>query len=115
MSVNPTPFSIVSAVEDARAVVTVRGELDIATSPALEEAVHARLDDGIDVVLDLRGLEFMDSSGVRVLVTAHARAAETGRRFAVVRPAPDSAVEKILSISGIDTQLTLLDDPQELG
>jgi anti-anti-sigma factor len=106
---DPSPFSIAGSSLDGRTTLTVRGELDLATAPELEAAVRAGLDDG-DVVLDLRELEFMDSSGVRVLVTAHAEAAERGRDFAVVRPAPTSPVAKILVIAGLDGQLTLLDD-----
>ncbi len=47
--------------------LTLRGELDLATVPRLEQALAEA---GDDVVLDLRGLTFMDSTGVRVLLEA---------------------------------------------
>lgn len=114
MTMDPVPFSISDATLDGRAVLTVRGELDLATAPELEQALDEQLSRSVDVVLDLRELDFMDSTGVRILVTAHAAAAAAGRRFALVRPAPDSAVAKILSIAGLDAQLVLVDDPAEL-
>ena len=96
-------------------VIALGGELDIATAPELEQLVNERIDAGQEVVVDLRGLEFMDSSGIRVLVAAHARAARNDTRFFVVRPAPASAVAKIVEVSGLDGELNLLDDPAQVA
>ena len=74
MAFDPTGFSISISDHDGRAVVVTRGELDLATAPELEAAHPGALDGGQDVVVDLRELEFMDSTGLRVLVAAHARA-----------------------------------------
>jgi anti-sigma B factor antagonist len=114
MAMPPEEFSISTAEDDGRVHVTVRGELDLATAPELEEIVMERIDAGQDVVIDLRELEFMDSSGVRVLVAAHARAGRSGARLIVVRPGEDSAVGKIIEVSGLDAELHLVDDPAEL-
>ena len=113
MAIDPSGFSISTSDSDGRAVVTIRGELDLATAPDLETVVLERLDAGQDVVLDLRELQFMDSSGLRVLVTAHARAADGdgGLRFAVVRPPAGSEVAKILEIAGVGQQLDVVDEP----
>jgi anti-anti-sigma factor len=111
MAIDPSGFSISTSDSDGRAVVTVRGELDLATAPELETALLERLDAGSEVVLDLRELEFMDSSGLRVLVTAHARAADGGPRFAIVRPLAGSEVAKILDIAGIEQQLDVVEEP----
>jgi anti-anti-sigma factor len=111
MAMDPGGFSISTSDRDGRAIVLVRGELDLATAPNLEEVVAERLDAGQEVVLDLRELDFMDSSGLRVLVFAHARATDRGPRFAVVRPPEGSAVAKLLSIAGVDQELELLDEP----
>lgn len=54
-----------------REVVAVRGEIDVATSPALREELYQLIDGGArDVVVDLSGLGFIDSSGLGVLVAA---------------------------------------------
>lgn len=111
MAIPPEEFSIAASDRDGCAHLTLRGELDLATAPELEQLVNERLDAGSDVVVDLRGLEFMDSSGIRVLVAAHARAARTGTRLVVVRPAAGSAVAKIIDVSGLDGELNMVDDP----
>ena len=111
----PDAFSISADDRDRPAHLTLRGELDLATAPELEELVNARVDAGQEVVVDLRDLEFMDSSGIRVLVAAHARAGRTGTRVIVVRPEPGSAVAKIVDVSGLDGELNIVDDPAQAG
>jgi anti-anti-sigma factor len=111
MAIDPSGFSISISDSGGRAVVGVWGELDLATAPELETVLLERLDAGEDVVLDLRELQFMDSSGLRVLVTAHARATDGGPRFAVVRPPEGGEVARILDIAGVEPQLNLIDEP----
>jgi anti-anti-sigma factor len=115
MATPPDEFSIAANDRDGRAHLTLRGELDLATAPELEQLVNERLDAGQEVVVDLRGLEFMDSSGIRVLVAAHARAARTDTRLFVVRPAAATAVAKIVEVSGLDGELNIVDDPAQAG
>ncbi|WCB92169.1 Anti-sigma F factor antagonist [Baekduia alba] len=91
--------------------MTVRGELDLATAPELEETLMAPLRDGRHTVLDLRGLDFMDSTGVRVIVAAHLAAQESGGRLAIVRTDPAGPVGRVLEISGLDAVLDLVDEP----
>jgi anti-anti-sigma factor len=113
MAPQPEEFSISASDRDGRAHLTLRGELDLATAPELEQLVNERIDGSQEVVIDLRGLEFMDSSGIRVLVAAHARAGRTGNRLFIVRPEPGSAVAKIVEVAGLDGELNLLDDPAQ--
>jgi anti-anti-sigma factor len=109
MAFDPSGFSISTSERDGRAVVLIRGELDLATAPDLECVVAEHLDTGKDVVVDLRELEFMDSTGLRVLVAADARVKD-GQRFLVVRPPAGGAIAKILSIAGVESELDLVDD-----
>jgi anti-sigma B factor antagonist len=94
-------------------VIEVTGELDLASSPALEHelergaAAHAEV-----VIVDLRDLEFMDSTGLSVLVRAHQRATENGQRFGVVKG--PQQVQRLLSLTGVADRLTLADSPEEL-
>ena len=113
MATPPEEFSITAADHDDRTHLTLRGELDLATAPELEQLVNESLDAGQEVVVDLRGLEFMDSSGIRVLVAAHARAGRAGTRLFVVRPEAGSAVAKIVEVAGLDRELNTLDDPAQ--
>jgi anti-anti-sigma factor len=111
MATPPEEFSISAADVEGRAHLTLRGELDLATAPELEQLVNQRIDGSQEVVVDLRGLEFMDSSGIRVLVAAHARAGRAGTRVFIVRPTPGSAVAKIVEVAGLERELNILDDP----
>jgi anti-sigma B factor antagonist len=113
MATPPEEFSISVAEVDGRAQLILRGELDLATAPELEQLLIERIDASEDVVVDLRGLEFMDSSGIRVLVAAHTRAGRTGTRVLIVRPEPDSAVAKIVEVAGLDRELNILDGPPQ--
>ena len=54
----------------------------------------------------------MDSTGLRVLLSAHQRAHETGRRFALVRGADQ--VERVLTLTGVRDLLTVVDAPEDL-
>jgi anti-anti-sigma factor len=109
MSFGPTGFSITKTERGGRVIVLIRGELDLATAPELETAIGESVDAGHDVVVDLRELEFMDSSGLRVLVSAHKRA-QSGPRFQIVRPPAGGPIAKILAIAGVEGELDLIDD-----
>jgi anti-sigma B factor antagonist len=92
------------------AVVHVRGELDMATAPQLEEAL---LGTGFDkrLVIDLTACTFLDSSAVRLLVASVRDSEAAGGRLELVAPEP--GILKVLEISGVDTMLpvhTALDD-----
>ena len=106
----PEPFSVAVVEDGARSIVSVRGELDLATAPQLEAALLPGLREGGSALLDLRGLEFMDSTGVRVIVAAHLAAQEHGGSLRLVRTTPDGAVARVLEISGLDAVLDLVDD-----
>jgi anti-sigma B factor antagonist len=107
----PAPFSVSVNEQPDRTVIAVAGELDLATAPQLEETLMPCLAGGGHAVLDLRALEFMDSTGVRVIVGAHLAAQEHGARFVLVRTPNDGAVGRVLEISGLDGVLELVDEP----
>jgi len=83
------------------------GELDIASTPALErELLIVEGSDAQRIVLDLTGLSFMDGSGVHLLVRAHARSRANGGRFGVIKGS--RAVHVPLRVSGVESQLPFL-------
>jgi stage II sporulation protein AA (anti-sigma F factor antagonist) len=96
--------------DDGHVVVAAGGELDLATASALEDAVLPPVRDGRHVVVDLRELEFMDSSGVRVIVAAHLAAQEHGGRLSLVRLAVGTPIQRVLEISGLDDVLDIVDE-----
>jgi anti-anti-sigma factor len=99
--------------QNRTAVVVVSGELDVASGPTLEqELAGAEASDAQLVILDLRALEFIDSTGLSILIKAHQQAEASGRRFAVVRGR--SQVQRLLGLTGLEERLTLVDSPEEL-
>jgi anti-anti-sigma factor len=105
-------FNVEVRSQDHAVVIGVRGELDLASSPALEQELEGSAAQAPLVIVDLRELEFMDSTGLSVLVRAHQRAVEKGQRFAVVRGSQQ--VQRLLSLTGVAERLTLVDSPEEL-
>jgi anti-sigma B factor antagonist len=105
------PFSIDVARQGDRTVLTLSGELDLATVGELEDAVNGRLREGEELVIDLRSLQFMDSSGVRALVAGHAAAQEGGGSLVIVRAPHGSEVDRVIDVSGIATALGMVDEP----
>ena len=108
-----THFRVEVRREDSAAVLAVSGELDLASSPTLEEELaRVGASDSSVVILDLRELEFMDSTGLSVVVKAHQRAQETGRRFGLVKGRPQ--VQRLLSLTGVADRMALADSVEEL-
>jgi len=106
-------FEVEVRDRDQAVVIGVRGELDLASSPALEhELERGTAASAPLVIVDLRELEFMDSTGLSVVVRAHQRATENGQQFAVVRGSQQ--VQRLLSLTGVADRLTLVDSPDEL-
>lgn len=94
--------------DDSTVVISPAGELDIASAPQLQQAIDRATASGARlVIVDLRRLEFMDSTGISVLVRAHQSALESQHRFAVIKGPPQ--VDRLLTLTGLDEQLTLLD------
>ena len=83
-----------------RAVVTVTGELDAYSAPSLEEEVSALLGDNVnELVFDLAATKFLDSSGLRAILTAQRRLADRDGRLAL--RAPSEPVRRLLDITGL--------------
>jgi anti-anti-sigma factor len=92
-----------TAARDARGTcrLTLRGELDLATAARLEQALSEA---GDDVLLDLRGLTFMDSTGVRGLLEAAER---DGPRLRIIAPVSGD-VRGTIEETGIASLLPLV-------
>jgi anti-sigma B factor antagonist len=102
----PTPYRCDVFPERDRVRIAPVGELDIATAPQLEDTIRELVESGFDqVVLDLANVEFLDSTGLRIILRWHA-AAEGDRRGFQVWPGPP-AVQKIFALTGTDELLGL--------
>lgn len=96
--------------DDHTTVISVSGELDLASSPALEEELErVAKSDATVIVVDLAELEFMDSTGLSVLVRAHQRAEQSGRRLGLVNGSQQ--VQRLLTLTGVADRLMLADAP----
>jgi anti-sigma B factor antagonist len=89
-------------------VVTVNGEIELDTADELDSYLDGMLRQDVRrIVLDLSGVEFCDSSGLRVLLRAHRHAALLGGSLRLAGTGP--TVRKVLQISGLDAHLTVFD------
>lgn len=94
-------------------VMALSGEFDLAGVESFERELGKLEADGPEIlVVDLDGLGFMDSSGLRALVMADQRAKNAGRRFAIV-PGPPS-VRRVFEITQLDDRLDLVDSAASL-
>jgi anti-sigma B factor antagonist len=96
-------FALTTDERDDVTVVTVSGELDIATSAELVEALD-RADGGRVLAVDLTPTEFLDSTGVRTLANA---ARERPDGFVVICPSSNIAVSRVFELTGFDAALTV--------
>jgi anti-sigma B factor antagonist len=94
-------------------VLSVAGELDMHTSPALQERLDAlSKGDSPKVAVDLSAVPFMDSSSLGILVSNFKRLQERGGDLAIVGVA--GSPQKVLSITGIDRVIPIFDDATDL-
>jgi anti-sigma B factor antagonist len=88
-------------------VLALAGELDLGSIGALKEAVGHRLTAGANVVLDLAGLTFCDSTGLGAFVALHRQARSADARFGLA--APRRRIADLFTLSGIDQVISVYD------
>ncbi|WP_199725593.1 STAS domain-containing protein [Nocardiopsis sp. Huas11] len=94
-------LNISSRSQDDLAVVTVAGEIDLYTAPQLRNELVDALEDGARrLVIDMSRVEFCDSTGISVLLSAMKRSRDKGGDLELVAPKP--AVTKVLEVTGLD-------------
>lgn len=109
MPADPGGFGLDTTQHGDHVHLQPRGELDLATAPSLEGPLLEALHEGTHVVLDLRSLEFMDSTGVRVLVAGHQAAAGGAGRLTIIHPGEGNPVARVLDVSGVGSTLGMVD------
>lgn len=89
--------------------VALAGELDLSTVAKVQEELRrVEANAPATLVVDLSKLTFLDSTGLRCIVTADERARAEGRRIVIVR-GPD-AVQRVFTITRLDDRLEMVDD-----
>jgi anti-sigma B factor antagonist len=108
-----SPLEIITERREGQTFVALVGELDIATAPRFEEGLaEVERDTPGTLVLDLRRVEFIDSTGLRAVIAADERARSAGRRLVIVRG--PAAVERVFSVTQLDQRLEIIDDPDSV-
>jgi anti-sigma B factor antagonist len=106
------PFSVRSESRDGLSTLSVVGELDQGTAPELRGVLAEALGrQPASVLVDLSDCNFIDSTGLSVLVEAKRRLAEEARWFGVC--CPDADVRRLLELTGIDRAVGLFDTREE--
>lgn len=98
----PRPAHLdITVAAGTQTVLALAGDLDPATAPVLESAIaDAAAQDGVErVVLDLGGLTFLDSSGLRIFVTAREALAQQGAQLALRNPTANTS--RLLDVTGL--------------
>ena len=86
--------------------VRVTGEVDLTSAPRLEQTIRELIDGGVRrLVVDLSSVRFMDSTGLRVLMSSYKRLEEVGGSLVLGRPS--EAVRRVLDVSGLNSHFTV--------
>ncbi len=99
---NITPLSIRETVRAGTHTLALTGELDLDSANDLEEAVRKVCASGAGLVIDLRKVTFMDSTGLRVLIVAATLCEEQGHELRII---PGEEIQRILEMTGLDRVL----------
>lgn len=109
-SSGPVRLEVARTVADGRHTLLLTGELDLASAWALTESVQGIGGGGaLALTIDLGGLTFMDSTGLRAVLLARAACAESGWDFSI-KPGP-AAVQRIFELTGLIAELPFENDP----
>jgi anti-sigma B factor antagonist len=102
----PSPFEITTVAVDGAVFVTVSGELDLQTAPELYEVLTEQSVKTDNLVLDLGGLDFIDSSGIRVVLIAWQESQRDG--FALRLTRGSDPVMRAFQLVGLMDELPFL-------
>jgi anti-sigma B factor antagonist len=95
--------------EGACWTVCLAGELDIASVPELEAELTQILEDAGEIVLDIEAVNFVDSSGIRVILQLERTCEERGIRF--VRTPGQTQAQRVFDMTGVSEQLPVTHEP----
>jgi anti-sigma B factor antagonist len=105
-----SPLTLTTSHEQEAVRVSLSGELDISSALTFDDELRRIEDEAepADVVLDLRELKFMDSTGMRLIIRAHQRVRRQGRRLSIEHlRAP---IRRIFRLTGMHERLNVVDD-----
>lgn len=106
----PGNFDVATQRTSGVLIVSPAGEIDLATVDLVRDAVDREHAGGEDLVLDLRDVSFMDTSGLRYVLELNERAPREGFALRIVRG--PRAVQRVFEVSGLESRLAFVDDPE---
>jgi anti-sigma B factor antagonist len=87
-------------------VITARGDIDLVTAPELQDACDRCIDRGVRrLVIDLEAVDFIDSTSLRVLITALKRLRSLGGALALAGPQPQTL--RVFKVTGLDKEFPM--------
>lgn len=98
-------MTIETVEEPGKLLLEIAGRLDTATAPKLEETLKNKLEGVVELVLDITGLEYISSAGLRVLLTAH-KTMKRQEGSMIVRGANED-IREVFVITGFINILTV--------
>ncbi|GAA2372694.1 hypothetical protein Cme02nite_01240 [Catellatospora methionotrophica] len=102
-------FAVRRQVHEDRVVVWLQGEIDLMVADRLLSELHAAVEQSPEIEVDLAEVTFLDSTGIRALLNAHAAALRLGHRIYVTNAS--GIVMQVLEVTGVDSLLTA--DPRD--
>jgi anti-sigma B factor antagonist len=92
--------SLSVVVHDDVCVATLSGEIDLSNRDLVAQQLDAAVEDGLELVVDLEPLRYLDSAGIRMLFELQDRLVERGRTLRLVAT-PDLVVWRVLTLTGL--------------
>jgi anti-anti-sigma factor len=107
--VNPVPFEAAASEVEGVRVIAVRGELDLSTTPTMEAVLEEALTASGPVIIDLTECEFIDSTGIALIVRAWQRTEgqDGGTSSKLVVCSGEDQVGRVLEISGLGQSIPI--------
>jgi anti-anti-sigma factor len=105
--VNPAPFEVkIGDLDQGVRTISVRGELDLSTAPELEGPLNQALESGEgSMLIDLSQCEFIDSTGIALIVRAWQHLDGGGNGRALVLCSQNDQVRRVLEITGLELSI----------
>jgi anti-sigma B factor antagonist len=106
--VAPSPWGAFKCRTEERSEAVVlfpAGEVDLGTAPVLWSSLKAILEDGQNVIVSLRELTYIDSTGIKVILDIHRLFLTRGQRMVLAEPAP--LVQRVMDIVGLKDTIPL--------
>ena len=101
-------IEITAKKQEAFSCITVKGEIDTQTCSELRSALIEPVDSGLDLIVDITEVAYIDSSSIGVLVGARKRCGKAGRRMIIVCSGKNRIIHKIFRMVGLDAFFTIV-------